>query len=264
LARVLRIALEGDPEMASAGEITQESVPVGLIIRDGMQTFRRNAKQLIIRTGLGPFRPYVDAMSAFGKYGAWLKENSSGREFSQREEMYDFLNLEMVRDEPVDYLEFGVYQGYTIKYWSTINSNPHSRFYGFDSFAGLPEDWAGAFVNVPKGTFATEGMVPEIDDYRVSFHKGWFQNSLPLFLRTYKSQKRLLIHCDADLYTSTLFVLCTLHNLFKPGSLIIFDEFSSASHEFRAFMDYSSSFLQKFRVVAQVGSRCDQVAVEVI
>ena len=229
-----------------------------------MQSFRRNAKQFIIRSGLGPFRPYVDAISAYSKYGDWLKQNSSVQMFSKREEMYDYLNLEMVGDEPVDYLEFGVYQGYTIKYWSTINSNPNSRFYGFDSFEGLPEDWSGAFVHVPKGTFTTEGMVPEIDDPRVSFHKGWFQSSLPLFLQTFDSRNKLLIHCDADLYTSTLYVLCTLHNLFKSGSLIVFDEFSGATDEFRAFMDYTSSFLQKFRVVAQVGSQCDQIAVQVI
>jgi O-methyltransferase len=180
------------------------------------------------------------------------------------EAMYDYLNVDMICGEPVDYLEFGVYQGYTIKYWSTINSNPNSRFYGFDSFEGLPEDWSGAFVRVPKGTFTTEGVVPDIDDPRVSFYKGWFQNSLPLFLQSYQSQNRLLIHCDADLYTSTLYVLCTLHNLFKAGSLIVFDEFSGATDEFRAFTDYTSSFLQKFRVVAQVGSQCDQVTVQVI
>ena len=229
-----------------------------------MQAIRRNAKQLIIRSSLGPVRPYLDAISAYSKYGVWLKKNSSARAFSQREEMYNYLNVEMLNDEPVDYLEFGVYQGYTIKYWSTINSNQNSRFYGFDSFEGLPEDWSGAFVRVPKGTFTTAGVVPDIEDPRVRFHKGWFQSSLPLFLDSYKSQNRLLIHCDADLYTSTLYVLCTLHNLFKPGSLIIFDEFSGATDEFRAFTDYSSSFLQKFRVVAQVGSQCDQVAVEVV
>jgi hypothetical protein len=59
-------------------------------------------------------------------------------------------------------------------------------------------------------------------------------------------------------------VLCTLHSLFTPGSLVMFDEFSGATDEFRAFMDYSSSFLRKFRVVAQVGSQCDQVAVQVL
>jgi O-methyltransferase len=263
LARMLLVAFEGTLRCYSRrGESSVHLVRSRM--RDGMQTFRRNAKQFIIRSGLGPFRPYVDAMSAFAKYGVWLKKNSSVPVFSKREDMYDYLNLEIISGEPVDYLEFGVYQGYTIKYWSTINSNPNSRFYGFDSFEGLPEDWSGAFVRVPKGTFATEGMVPEIDDSRVGFHKGWFQNSLPLFLHSYKTQNRLLIHCDADLYTSTLYVLCTLHNFFKPGSLIIFDEFSSASHEFRAFMDYTSSFLQKFRVVAQVGSQCDQVAVQVI
>ncbi len=200
-----------------------------------MQALRKNAKQFIMRSGLGRFRPYVDAISAYSKYGDWLKQNSSVRMFGERERMYDFLNAEIVRDEPVDYLEFGVYQGYTIKYWSTINANPDSRFFGFDSFEGLPEDWSGAFVRVPKGTFNTEGMIPQVDDPRVSFQKGWFQDSLPLFLESFESRNRLLIHCDADLYTSTLFVLCTLHNRLKPGSLIVFDEFSGATDEFRDF-----------------------------
>ena len=229
-----------------------------------MKSFRKKAKDFIIRSGAGRFQAYFEAVSAYGKFGEWLKLNSCGQVFGSREKMYDYLNSEVLRGGPVDYLEFGVYQGYTIKYWSTINANPSSRFYGFDSFEGLPEDWAGAFIRVPKGTFNTDGAIPEIDDSRVTFHKGWFQNSLPPFLETFQAQNRLLIHCDADIYTSTLYVLCTLHNLLKPGTLIIFDEFSGATDEFRAVTDYTSSFLQKFRVVAQVGSQCDQLAVQVV
>ncbi len=229
-----------------------------------MQSLRKNAKHFVMRSGLGRLRPYVDAIGAYSKFGDWLKQNSCGQWFNSREQMYDYLNKELIGGGPIDYLEFGVYQGYTIKYWSTINANPNSRFYGFDSFEGLPEDWAGAFVRVPKGTFDTEGAIPECDDPRVAFHKGWFQNSLPVFLETFKVQNRLLIHCDADLYTSTLYVLCTLHSLLKPGTLIVFDEFSGATDEFRAFTDYTSSFLLKYRVVAQVGSQCDQLAVQVI
>ena len=229
-----------------------------------MQALRKNAKQLIMRSGLGRLRPYVDAISAYSKYGDWLKENASLQHFNERERMYDYLDTEVVRGEPIDYLEFGVYQGYTIQYWSKINDNPHSRFFGFDSFEGLPEDWSGAFVRVPRGTFNTDGVIPAIDDPRVSFHKGWFQHSLPVFLQTFESRNRLVIHCDADLYTSTLYVLCTLHRYLKPGSLVIFDEFSGATDEFRAFTDYTSSFMQKFQVVAQVGSQCDQVAVQAV
>src|SRR6202789_2568983 len=180
-------------------------------MRKLMQLLRRNAKQFIIRSSLGPFRPYLDAVSAYSKFGEWLKQSPSVPIFSKREEMYDYLNSEILGAQPIDYLEFGVYQGYTIKYWSTINSNPNSRFCGFDSFEGLPEDWSGAFVRVPQGTFTTEGMVPEIDDSRVSFEKGWFQNRLPVFLQTFEPRNRLVVHCDADLYTSTLYVLCTLH-----------------------------------------------------
>jgi O-methyltransferase len=229
-----------------------------------MQSLRRNAKQLIMRSGIGPFRPYVDAISAYSKYRDWLRQNQSANVFDSREHMYEFLNSTILAGEPVDYLEFGVYQGYTINYWSRINPDPNSRFFGFDSFEGLPEDWSGAFVRVPKGTFTTDGVAPEIDDPRISFHKGWFQKCLPIFLRTFNPLNRLLIHCDADLYASTLYVLCTLHPVLRPGSLIAFDEFSGATDEFRAFVDYTSAFLQNFRVVAQVGVQCDQVAVEVI
>jgi O-methyltransferase len=229
-----------------------------------MQMLRKNAKQWIMRSGVGPFRPYVDAISAYSKYRDWLKENRGINVFDRREPMYDFLNSQALAGGPIDYLEFGVYQGYTIEYWSRINKDPGSRFFGFDSFEGLPEDWSGAFVRVPKGTFNTGGVIPELDDSRVRFQKGWFQKSLPAFLESFRPMNRLVIHCDSDLYTSTLFVLCTLHPLLKPGSLILFDEFSGATDEFRAFVDYTSSFLQKFRVVAQVGNDCDQLAVEVI
>jgi hypothetical protein len=229
-----------------------------------MQTLRKNAKQLVLRSGVGPFRPYIDAMSAYSKYRDWIKQNSSSNVLANREDLYDFLNAKILLGGPVDYLEFGVYEGYTIKYWSTANLNAKSRFFGFDSFEGLPEDWSGSFVRVPKGTFTTNGMVPDLNDPRITFLKGWFQESLPRFLQTFEPQNRLLIHCDADLYTSTLYVLCTFHAFLKPGSLIVFDEFSGATDEFRAFVDYTSSFLQNFRVVAQVGTHCDQLAVEIV
>jgi hypothetical protein len=112
-----------------------------------------------------------------------------------------FITLSPLHDEvcggtAIDFLEFGVCTGHSIRFWSQINRDPQSRFIGFDSFEGLPEDWTR---NYPKGSLDVGGAVPQIDDERVSFVKGWFQNTLPGFLNGFTPRSRLVVHSDSDL-----------------------------------------------------------------
>ncbi|MEM3907849.1 MAG: TylF/MycF/NovP-related O-methyltransferase, partial [Nitrososphaerota archaeon] len=95
-----------------------------------------------------------------------------------------------------------MYQGDSIQKISRLNNNPESRFFGFDSFSGLPEYW---FKDFPAGPFNVGGKIPVIDDNRVNFVKGLFQDTLPDFLRTFKPRNKLIILLDADLYSSTMF-----------------------------------------------------------
>ena len=37
------------------------------------------------------------------------------------------------------FLEFGVHRGDSLRQWTALNTNPDSRFVGYDSFVGLPE-----------------------------------------------------------------------------------------------------------------------------
>lgn len=152
-----------------------------------------------------------------------------------------------IGDAPVDYLEFGVWQGATILKWLGMNRHPDSRFVGFDSFEGLPEDWV---PGQPKGTFSTGGAQPRVDDQRGSFVKGWFQNTLYGFLEDFRPRGQLVIHVDCDLYSSTLFVLSALDRHLTPGTFIIFDDFSSMTHEFAAWLDYRRSFSRNWEPVA--------------
>ena len=46
-----------------------------------------------------------------------------------------------------------------------------------------------------------KGKLPNIDDDRVSFCKGLFQDTLPEFLETYDSKNVLVVNIDADLYS---------------------------------------------------------------
>jgi hypothetical protein len=111
---------------------------------------------------------------------------------------------EKVRDRAVLYLEFGVFEGASLRFWSRALRNPEARLDGFDSFCGLPEDFD---VNGPivRETFDVGGRIPRIDDPRVRFFKGWFSDTLPEY--EVPPHEVLVIVLDADLYSSTRLVL---------------------------------------------------------
>lgn len=173
----------------------------------------------------------------------WLKAHQPQRRYESRKQMYTDLNNEVLRNRPVDYLEFGVWQGDTILHWAAVNQESESRFFGFDSFEGLPEAWG----KYDQGHFSTKGRTPDSADPRVVFVKGWFQQTLPGFLKDFRPCNRLVVHIDADLYSSTLYVLATLHPILEPGTVLIFDEFYDCLHEFRAFRDYTAAFRRDFK-----------------
>ena len=51
---------------------------------------------------------------------------------------------------------------------------------------------------------------------------------------------------DADLYSSTIYVLNYLRPQIKPGTLIYFDEMNHVDHELRAFDEFTSRNSIKF------------------
>jgi O-methyltransferase len=200
-----------------------------------------------VTNSLFPF--YSKALDRLNWRARWRKtagENADGPKFHSREELYTYLNLNFLRD-PIDFFEFGVYKGDSLREWCGLNTHPQTRFFGFDSFEGLPEDWASEH---PKGTFSTSKQLPDIADTRIRFVPGWFQHTLPGFLRSYEPKNPLVIHNDSDLYSSTLFCLTAMDRLIVPGTIVIFDEFEDAMHEYRALTDYASAYMPKFRIIA--------------
>ena len=63
--------------------------------------------------------------------------------FSNRYDLYEFTNRTYYHGRALQFLELGVFEGESIERWATINSDPESRFHGFDSFEGLPEELGG-------------------------------------------------------------------------------------------------------------------------
>jgi len=137
--------------------------------------------------------------------------------------------------EPVVYLEFGVFQGEAIREWTRLLRHPETRFHGFDSFEGLPETWG---QKCDKSTFNVNGRIPDLGDARVTFHKGWFTDTLPSFVANFAPAFPLIVHLDADLYSSTIYPLRQLQPWLRDGSILIFDEFFDREHEMKAFTEF--------------------------
>lgn len=177
--------------------------------------------------------------------------------YENRFKLHEFVIDQEIQNQAIDYLEFGVASGIAFKWWVEKNKNPESRFYGFDVFTGLPED----FGVMKKHHFNTEGLTPNINDNRVSFIKGLFQDSLPVFLNNYRSEQRKVIHMDADLYSSTFYVLTRIYPYLNKDDIIIFDEFGVPTHEFRAFYEIVSCYNIDFELLGAINNYL-QIAVK--
>lgn len=198
-------------------------------------------------------RNQVHVLSATAKYleiGQRMRqfEFEAGSTFTTREELFDLVGRE-VANRDVLYLEFGVYQGASMRYWSKMLSHPASELHGFDSFEGLPEAWTEM---EGSGHFSTNGAMPTVEDRRVKFFKGWFHQTLPVY--QVPKHEVLVLNFDADLYSSTKYVLDHMSEYIVPGTYLYFDEFSDLQHEFRAFMEFCSSSDRKFVVRGTTGS----------
>ena len=181
------------------------------------------------------------------------------RDYAKRYQLYQYLvQQEDLKETAIDYVELGVSMGLSFQWWVKHNTHVDSRFYGFDTFEGLPEKW-GLY---DRG--AMSASIPQVEGTRHEFVKGLFQETLPGFLKTGKlsEPKKKIIHLDADLFSATLYGLTSLHPYLRPGDILIFDEFSVPLHEFKAFMDYMESYYVKYKVLAAVNNYF-QVAVKI-
>jgi hypothetical protein len=188
----------------------------------------------------------IQALVNHMRLGRWMRDHGFhfDRALPDRWDVFDVV-ASRVRDERVLYLEFGVFKGRTTRYWSTKLRHPQAVLHGFDSFQGLPEEWA----DHPRGQiFDAHGQVPVIDDPRVRFYKGWFDQVLPCY--EVPEHDRLVLIMDADLYSSTTCVLRHLRPHIRHGTLIYFDEMNHLEHEPRAFDEFMKDTSLSFKPVA--------------
>jgi len=230
--------------------MARRDFPLRRQVRDGLiRTYPERWAARIGCTGL-----YLHYLIEIAR---WLHANDNGRPLpvcrgaDARTALFGhLLTVQSLADKPIEYLEFGVHEGASFRWWSEHNVNPHSRFTGFDTFEGLPEDWDAGAKSI--GAFSTAGRLPEIDDPRCVFEVGLFQHTLGPFLARSEWDRRLVLMFDADLYSSTLFALIMLAPRLRANDVVIFDEFRDVRNEFRAFRDFEKACPVRLDCVASV------------
>lgn len=145
-------------------------------------------------------------------------------------------------------LEFGVAGGNSIRKIGGVV--PNRQVHGFDSFEGLPEDWSGHLEG--KGAFTQKSQLPSVPP-NVQLHVGWFDATLPEFLKTTEETVSFL-HVDCDLYGGTKIILDELAGRLVAGSVILFDEYfnypSWKHHEYKAWQEFVEAHQVSYTYVA--------------
>lgn len=117
-----------------------------------------------------------------------------------------------------------------------VEDFPIRKFYGFDSFEGLPERWSGYELF----DFDLHGRLPEVRD-NVQLVKGLFDKILALFSNSF-AEGIAVLHVDCDLYSGTKTIFDAIGARLKDGCIIIFDEYFNypgfEKHERKAFSEY--------------------------
>lgn len=206
---------------------------------------------------LKPVNHLIGFVYHFTRLTVWVHRNNRNllktdlftprRDYNKRPLMYaDVLEHFSLGEQAIHYLEFGVASGASFRWWLGRNTHGSSRFFGFDTFEGLPENWGGFYG---KGTMSHG--IPDVHDERAHFFKGLFQETLLPFIADHSALLQLpvrkVIHLDADLFTSTLFALSQLYPYLRKGDVLIFDEFSVANHEFKAMDLFQEVFYAKLK-----------------
>jgi hypothetical protein len=175
----------------------------------------------------------VVGLIVLAKYMPHIKKSQY---FNRREDLWSFITKNE-DNKKILFLEFGVHKGYSIQKFASYNTHSESKFIGFDSFEGLPTDWRNFIKVYKKNHFDVGGKIPQVSDSRIEFIKGWFNSTLPIFLDEFKIKdfEKVIIHLDADIYSSTLYCLGCISKV-CPQVSVIFDELPG--EEARALEDF--------------------------
>lgn len=173
------------------------------------------------------------------RYSNFFYELEGLLHYYPREEMLKLaLRYVLLSKIEGDYLEFGVFKGETLAaayHLARRNNLSAMRFFGFDSFQGLPKlegiDREGGY-QFQHGDYKCDledvrsGLLERgVDLTRTKLIPGWFSESLTSeTCEAHDLRKAAIIWVDCDLYESTKPVLDFITPLVQDGTVLVFDD----------------------------------------
>lgn len=139
-----------------------------------------------------------------------------------------------------DYLEFGVFKGYAFCHAQKAarrHDAPNLRFFGFDSFAGLPEvsgidrtshnEFYHGQYSCSKQQVTANLTAAGVDWSKTFLIEGYFSDSLiEETRRRHRLEAAAVILIDCDLYSSTVEVLNFVAPMLMSGTILIMDDWN--------------------------------------
>ncbi len=160
------------------------------------------------------------------EYSLWVTR-TFGRDsvfLATRERLWRRMLSCLTQDSEVTVFEFGVAYGYTTQWWLS-RSSLVDKWYGFDTFTGLPRAWR----HFAAGAFDANGKPPEISDSRIEWVVGKVENTFsanwiqPTSSEDETRTQRVFI-LDLDLYEPTKYVAEQVFPQLQEGDLLYLDE----------------------------------------
>lgn len=139
------------------------------------------------------------------------------------------------RDLPGDFAEVGCFQGASTRL--ICEAKGDKPLYVFDTFEGLPKSSAPDRGVHDEGQYACslDSVRDYLKDYKnVHFYKGFFpQTAGPI-----EDKKFSFVHCDVDLYESTLGCLNFFYPRLLPGAVLLSHDYSVLAGVKTAFAEF--------------------------
>jgi len=135
------------------------------------------------------------------------------------------------------YYEFGIFKGFNLwfaeHYLRPFLGGKDFRFYGFDSFEGMPPNsvdpnWNGGNYCAKESEVMTHLYVNGATLDKIELIKGWFCEGWVNGLRELHPFEPVAVAViDSDLYESCVPVLKFLYPLLRKGSVVLFDDWNA-------------------------------------